>query len=218
MADSWHCGPQKVAIEHLLHLPVARRPQTRQRPSLCKEARLALYRQISIDRRRPACASATLAMQLLSLCCREYLLEVSGSALLNEGAIAEPGTQRQERRENLPIPEALFPLQSDPGEKRVLKWEKFTVQSDISLAANQLWASRQLQNDVTGVYRLECHLLQFLGMKGEAEEERKETVPFVPPGCKDVLSLYSGCMYYTFNVLAPRIKGHGWDVLEHASW
>ena len=93
VADSWHCGPQKVAIEHLLHLPVARRPQTRQRPSLCKEARLALYRQISIDRRRPACASATLAMQLLYLRCRECLLELGGSALLNEAAMEEPGTQ-----------------------------------------------------------------------------------------------------------------------------
>lgn len=37
----------------------------------------------------------------------------------------------------------------------MLKWEKCTVQSDISLAANQLLTSRQLQSDVTGVYRLE---------------------------------------------------------------
>lgn len=54
-------------------------------------------------------------MQLLSLRCRECLLELGGLALLNEAAMEEPGTQREESRENVPIPEALFPLQSDLG-------------------------------------------------------------------------------------------------------
>lgn len=152
MADSWHCGPQKVAIEHLLHLPVARRPQTRQRPSLCKEARLALYRQVSIDRRRQACASATLAMQLLSSRCRGYLFELCGSALLDEAAIEERGTQRLERRENPPIREPLLLFSQIWGETRA---QVGKVESDILLAANQSRTSRQLQNDVTDVYRLE---------------------------------------------------------------
>ena len=117
--------------------------------------------------------------------------------------------------------EALLLFSPILGETRAEPFEVGKVESDISLAANQSRTSRQLQNDVTDVYRLERFTFDIFKDERRGEREERGNSPIFFILAAKTYSHYKAAACSTFvmsmaRVWTPGTTNRG-DLLRHAS-